>query len=152
MALQTTYNAEPGEAFAGMLEHTGFKDIPSLNIEGDKTNAADNIAFGEIAVRGAADFSCRKFAAGDSSADFIGFFVRQQAIAAEVPNGLTARETAAVLIAGSIWVTVADAVSNGDLVRIGTSGGIRSDAGELFPDAYFETSAAAGGLAVVRLK
>lgn len=151
MALQTSYGAE-GVAFAGMLEHTGFKDIPSLNIEGDKTDANDNITFGTIAVRGANDFGCRKFATGDTAADFIGFFVRQQAIPAEVPNGLTAGETAAVLIKGSIWVEVADAVSNGDPVFIGSAGGIRSDAGEQFPDAYFETSAAAGELAVVRMK
>ena len=150
MPLQTTYNAEPGVAYVGMLEHTGFKDIQSLNVEG--TAPADNISFGTVAVRGANDFGVRKFAAGDAADDFIGFFVREQAIAAEYPNEIAPPEAAPVLLKGSIWVEVAVAVANGDKVYIGAAGGIRGDAGEQFPDAYFESSAAAGELAIVRIK
>lgn len=150
MANQTTYNAVHDKAYAGMVADTGLATIVSRSVQ----TAA--LGFGLPAARGTADRTARPVTTGDVAADIEGISVRNQALDATNPNATQVGYSAPIMLTGTIWVTVGEAVAAGDPVLVTVADGTitkTAGAGKVaLPDAYFETSAANGALAVVRLK
>lgn len=90
---------------------------------------------------------------GDTAA--LGIAIRSQATPPESPNAYPANDTIAVLLKGTIWVKVAEAVAANDPVYITATGaafGKTAGAGIFaLPGAFYETAAGANGLARVRI-
>ena len=61
-------------------------------------------------------------------------------------------ESARILKKGTIWVQVTEAVKAGDDVAVDLATGKFNKSGAKYPNARFETSGVAGGLAQVELK
>ncbi|MDY8108265.1 hypothetical protein U0C82_03760 [Fulvimarina sp. 2208YS6-2-32] len=149
MALQTTYLDDMPVAYAGMVANTELADIISRTVE----DAA--LPFGKAVTQGTGDKSVHPTTTGDAST--LGVSVLSNATENSTVNGYPQGDTAAILIKGVIWVTADGAVAAGDDVTVtvatGAYGTKAAGAGVLaVPNARWETSAADGALAQLRLK
>ena len=151
MSAQTSYSINQPVAYAGLIYAQAPHDIFSLVVE-----PAAGIGFGVAVARGTdADKQC-DFA---GSADFIGITVRSLDRESDDAVGsieYSQYETAAIMREGYIWAVCPAGCNPGDAVKyIDGTGVLNAGAagvGETQLDgAQWETTAVAGGLAVIRL-
>lgn len=146
-AIQTTYTAKHAVAYDGMIADITPETVVSRTVEG----AA--IAFGRAVSQGAADYGI--VAAQTTPTKFVGFAVRDQAQPGSSVDSYAVGATAGVLTEGAIWLKPYEIVAAGDPVYFVTATGAigkTAASSTLVPNARWETSAAANGLAIVRIK
>lgn len=143
MAIQTTYNARLSEGYAGEIADLGVSDVISREVE----TAA--IGFGLPVIQGTADHQCKVGSAGV----FLGITVRDVTLSDDDNDQYQVADTAAVMTRGVIWVTAGEAVVAGDAVYRTAAGVLNktSSSNTLIANARWETSAASGALAKIRL-
>lgn len=152
MSAQLTYEINQAVAYAGLIYAQAPKDVLSLSVEG-----AAGIEFGIACSRGT-DASRQVVAGGDDT--FIGITVRDLDREGAANTGAVKyleTETAAIIRFGYVWVVCPSGCNAGDPANyVDATGVIDSGAaiaGETdIVGATFETTAAAGELAVLRLK
>lgn len=111
-----------------------------------------SVPFGALVVRGASDNTVRLPAVGQIN--YVGFALMDQAQPATVADGYAVGATAAIITKGDIVVTAGEAVADGDPVYFvpGTGALMKTASGNvLVPNAVWDTTAASGALAVIRL-
>ena len=137
------YKSQPDVGVAGSIATTENRDVKSRTVED-----AAGIAFGLAVAQGANDKGVRAVKTGDTK--FVGI------TALDLSNRDDAKflqhESARILKKGVIWVEVTEDVKAGDDVAVDLATGKFNKSGAKYPNARFETSAVAGGLAQVELK
>ena len=141
MAVQTQYNERMDAARAGMLASMGGHKSLSKDVE------TAGVGFGKAVERGSVDGTC-VLAAGGA---VLGITARRVASDANFPDTYKVRESAQVVISGSVWVEVSVAVVQGDPVHV-VAGEFAKTGGVAIANAVYDTTAAADGLAVVLLR
>lgn len=147
MALQTTYTNTHAVAYEGMeadLESAGTRNV--------SRTCEVSIGFGKAVSQGAGDHGIVPFAT--APAKFLGVTVRDQAVDADSVDAYRVYDTAGVKEVGRIWVKTGEAVVAGDPVYLTSAGAFVKTVGTntAVPNARFDTTAASGDLAIVRLK
>ena len=143
--VQSTYNETHAVAVAGML-HGAKHRVDTRTTEG-----AAGIGFGLACKKGTGDYNATL---GIAANDFVGISVKDPTLIPRDEDKYTAGVPMAVVTDGDIWVTAEAAVADGDNVSANATTGALSTAGGAnitVPGARWMTSAAAGGLAIVRL-
>lgn len=151
MSVQTSYSINQAIAYAGLLYNLSIKDIVSRAVE-----TAAGIGFG-VAVSRGTDPDKQVIVGGN---DFTGITVRSLEREGAANTGVvkySETETAAILREGYIWVTCPAGCVPGDAAFYDDTTGVidagTAGAGETQMDgAFFDSTAAAGQLAVLRLK
>ena len=146
-AIQTTYTAKHAVAYEGMISAMTPETVVSRIVE------AASIAFGKAVSQGTADMGI--VAAQTAATKFEGFTVRAQAQPGTTVDAYAVGSTAGVLTEGAIWLKPYEIVAAGDPVYFVTATGLigkTATSSTLIPNARWETSAAANGLAIVRIK
>lgn len=142
MATQTVYKETMDAARVGMLADTTNTTLLSRNIEG----AA--VGFGKPVVQGAADKGARISTTGDTK--ILGITVRERST---LDDEFAVGDSARVATVGAIWVSVVAAVAAGDPVHVIVADGTFTNTGGVeITEARYDTSAAIGELALVRMK
>jgi len=142
MALQTTYLDNIPTAYAGALVNTEHKVLISRTVED-----AAGLAFGLAAMQGSGDKGC---VVSDGS-EFLGVTVRQYSSNAKTPDLFAQYESARLATKGVIWVANSGGVAAGDAVHTLAAGALANSGGVAIPGARWETTAADGELAQLRL-
>lgn len=137
------YKSQPGVGVAGSIATTENRDIKSRTVED-----AAGIAFGLAVAQGANDKGIRAVKAGDTK--FVGITALD--LSSRDDGKFLQHESARILKKGVIWVEVTEAVKAGDDVAVDLATGKFNKSGAKYPNARFETSGVAGGLAQVELK
>lgn len=137
------YKSQPDVGVAGSIATTENRDIKSRTVED-----AAGIAFGLAVAQGANDKGIRAVKAGDTK--FVGITALD--LSSRDDAKFVQYESASILKKGVIWVQVTEAVKAGDDVAVDLATGKFNKAGAKYPNARFETSGVAGGLAQVELK
>lgn len=152
MSAQTSYSINQGKAYAGLVYAQAPHDIISRAVE-----TAAGIGFGVAVARGT-DADRQIDLAG--SASFLGITIRSLEKEGAANTGAikwNETETAGVMRKGYIWAVCPAGCVPGDAVKYTDSTGVldagAAGAGETQLDgASWETTAAAGELAVIRLE
>lgn len=142
-AVQTTYPAVMPIGAVGAVADLSFSDVISRECE------PASIGFGVAVVQGTADHQAKVGAAGV----FIGLTVRAVELDARRNDAYAQYDTMGVMTKGVMWVLAGEAVVAGDLVYRTAAGVLNktSSGNTLVAGARWETSAANGALAKVRL-
>ena len=145
--VQTIYLATHAAAYEGM--EADAESAGSMNLS--RTVEAV-VGFGKAVSQGAGDHGVVPFATAPTK--FLGVTVRDQAIDANTSDAFRVADTAAVKIEGGIYVAVAAPVVAGDPVYLTAAGAFTnvSAGNTLVPRATFRTTAASGGLSLLRLQ
>lgn len=139
------YKAEQDAGIAGAIVNTENKNIISRTVED-----AAGIAFGLAVAQGVNDKGIRAVTTGDT--DFVGITVLDRTVGDLINGKFVQYESARILEEGVIWVEVTAAVAAGDAAAVDLATGKFNLLGAAMAGARFETSAASGGLAQLRLK
>lgn len=145
------FKNEMDKGVAGAIANTENSNIISRTVED-----ATGIAFSKPVAQGVNDKGCRATKAGDTK--FVGITVLDRTASDLSGNGKFKQyESARILEEGVIWVTVSEAVKAGDPVAITVATGefaktVATTVTVAMPNAVYDTSAASGGLAQLRLK
>lgn len=139
------FKSEMDVGVAGAIANTENKNIISRTVQG-----AAGIPFGRAVVQGTADKTVRAATTGDTT--FVGVTVLDRTARDLTAGGFVEKETARILEEGVIWVEVTAAVKAGDAAAVDLATGKFNKAGAAFAGAIFDTSAAAGALAQLRIK
>jgi hypothetical protein len=149
-AVQTNYNQTMRPALAGMKTDMSPETIVSRQVEG-----AAGLAFGAVAVKGTGD---RQVKASAAAAAFAGIALIDPVLSPLTPptnpDQYNAGEMAALMLKGTVWVVAGEAVAAGDPVYfVPASGALMKTAtgNTQIANARWDTSAASGALAVLRL-
>lgn len=157
MAVQTSYSDNQPAAVAGAQATM----IPATMISRTVETAA--IAFGKAVSQGTADKGCKAFGVGDTAVLGISVLDRSASGLSVTSGQVTDRaddsfgvgESARIMTKGDIWVTCASGCTAGDPVYVRPSNGDFQDSNVnsavQIAGARWDTSAAAGALAVIRL-
>ena len=137
------YKSQPNVGVAGSIATTENRDIKSRTVED-----AAGIAFGLAVAQGANDKGIRAVKTGDTK--FVGITALD--LSSRDDAKFVQYESARILKKGVIWVEVTEDVKAGDDVAVDLATGKFNKSGAKYPNARFETSAVAGGLAQVELK
>ena len=137
------YKSQPDVGVAGSIATTENRDIKSRTVED-----AAGIAFGLAVAQGANDKGIRAVKAGDTK--FVGITALD--LSSRDDGKFLQCESARILKKGVIWVQVTETVNAGDDVAVDLATGKFNKSGAKYPNARFETSGVAGGLAQVELK
>ena len=137
------YKSQPDVGVAGSIATTENRDIKSRTVED-----AAGIAFGLAVAQGANDKGIRAVKTGDTK--FVGITALD--LSSRDDSKFLQCESARILKKGVIWVEVTEDVKAGDDVAVDLATGKFNKSGAKYPNARFETSGAAGGLAQVELK
>lgn len=137
------YKSQPDVGVAGSIATTENRDIKSRTVED-----AAGIAFGLAVAQGANDKGIRAVKAGDTK--FVGITALD--LSSRDDAKFVQYESARILKKGVIWVEVTEDVKAGDDVAVDLATGKFNKSGAKYPNARFETSGVAGGLAQVELK
>ena len=137
------YKSQPDVGVAGSIATTENRDIKSRTVED-----AAGIAFGLAVAQGANDKGIRAVKAGDTK--FVGITALDPS--SRDDGKFLQCESARILKKGVIWVEVTENVKAGDDVAVDLATGKFNKSGAKYPNARFETSGVAGGLAQVELK
>lgn len=151
MSAQTSYLINQRVGLPGQLADLHYKDTISLSVE-----PAAGIGFGIAVTRGTDPEKQCDFA---GSADFLGITLRSLEREGALNSGdikYDEKETAGILRRGYIYVTVPAGCAVGDAAKYTDATGVidsgAAGAGETQLDgAFFETAAAAGEVAKLRL-
>ena len=148
-AIQTTYLPTLAAALAGQIA-----DLRSRTVLSREVGGTLSMPFGSVALRGTTDHTVLTVG-GAGAGGLLGIVCMDPTIRAQIAatNGFGVGDTAAVLIKGALWVTVTAAVTPGAAAYYDSSGNITSvsTSNTAIPNGVFETTAAANGLAVLRL-
>jgi len=153
MTAQTSYEIKQPIAYAGMIVDLAPRDIRSRDVEG-----AAGFAFGVIVSRGT-DPDRQAVLGGTSS--LIGVTVRELTREGAINTGAikySEKETAAIMRNGYIWVVCPSGCVPGDAVNYDEVTGVidsgaPSGTGETgLDDFFFDSTAAAGELAILKVK
>jgi predicted RecA/RadA family phage recombinase len=150
MAYAESYNIDPVAAFPGTVADMGNSVIISRTVD-------VAVGFGVPVQQGAVAHSVKLMAAGATKV--VGITVRSQATAAESANQYPAKDTAALMRNGVIWVTVTDAggVAADDPVWVKLSDGtfsnadVGTDGSIKLAGCRWESAAANGAVAKIRV-
>ena len=137
------YKSQPDVGVAGSIATTENRDIKSRTVED-----AAGIAFGLAVAQGANDKGIRAVKTGDTK--FVGITALD--LSSRGAAKFLQYESAGILKKGVIWVQVTEDVKAGDDVAVDLATGKFNKSGAKYPNARFETSGVAGGLAQVELK
>ena len=137
------YKSQPDVGVAGSIATTENRDIKSRTVED-----AAGIAFGLAVAQGANDKGIRAVKAGDTK--FVGITALD--LSSRDDAKFVQYESARILKKGTIWAQVTEAVKAGDDVAVDLATGKFNKSGAKYPNARFETSGVAGGLAQIELK
>ena len=137
------YKSQPDVGVAGSIATTENCDIKSRTVED-----AAGIAFGLAVAQGANDKGIRAVKAGDTK--FVGITALD--LSSRDDGKFLQFESARILKKGVIWVQVTETVNAGDDVAVDLATGKFNKSGAKYPNARFETSGVAGGLAQVELE
>ena len=137
------YKSQPDVGVAGLIATTENRDVKSRTVED-----AAGIAFGLAVAQGANDKGIRAVKTGDTK--FVGITALD--LSSRDDSKFLQYESARILKKGVIWVGVTEAVKAGDDVAVDLATGKFNKSGAKYPNARFETSGVAGGLAQVELK
>ena len=137
------YKSQPDVGVAGSIATTENRDIKSRTVED-----AAGIAFGLAVAQGVDDKGIRAVKTGDTK--FVGITALD--LSSRDDAKFVQYESARILKKGVIWVEVTEDVSAGDDVAVDLATGKFNKSGAKYPNARFETSGVAGGLAQVELK
>lgn len=137
------YKSQPDVGVAGSIATTENRDVKSRTVED-----AAGIAFGLAVAQGADDNGVRAVKTGDTK--FVGITALD--LSSRDDAKFLQYESARILKKGVIWVEVTENVKAGDDVAVDLATGKFNKSGAKYPNARFETSAVAGGLAQVELK
>ncbi|ACL61330.1 structural cement protein Gp24 [Methylobacterium nodulans] len=144
MPVQTTYSGRPAAAYEGMV---AFEE-PSLTVS-RIVETAGGIGFGKPAFQGTRDEGI--VATGSV---FRGVTLADRNLSPHNGGDLFAQhDTAPVMIKGTVWVVVSGAVAAGAPAFLTPAGAFTAQGtGNVpVPNALFDSSAGAGGLARLRL-
>ena len=144
------FKNEMDKGVAGAIANTENSNIISRTVED-----AAGIAFGKPVAQGVNDKGVRATKADDSQ--FVGITVLDRTATDLINGKFVQYESARVLDRGVIWVTVSEAVTAGDPVAITVATGafaktVATTVTVAMANAVYDTSAASGGLAQLRLK
>ncbi|PAT63937.1 hypothetical protein [Psychrobacter sp. JB193] len=139
------FKNEMDKGVAGAIANTENSNIISRTVED-----AAGIAFGLAVAQGVNDKGCRIATTGDT--DFVGVTVLDRTATDLINGKFVQYESARILEEGVIWVEVTADVKAGDAAAVDLATGKFNKAGAAMAGARFETSAASGGLAQLRLK
>ena len=145
------FKNEMDKGVAGAIANTENSNIISRTVE-----TVAGIAFGLAVSQGVNDKGVRAVTTGDTK--FVGVTVLDRTASDLQGNGKFSQyESARVLDRGVIWVTVSEAVKAGDPVAVTVATGafaktVATTVTVAMPNAVYDTSAAIGGLAQLRLK
>lgn len=139
------YKTELDAGVAGAIANTENKNVISRTVQG-----AGGIKFGTAVVQGDADKTVRVPTTGDTA--FVGVAALDRTARNLTFGGFIENETARILEEGVIWVEVTEAVSAGDAATVDLTTGKFNKSGAAFAGAIFDTSAASGALAQLRIK
>lgn len=142
MALQTTYADTISAGYKGALVNTEPKVIISRTVE-----AAAGLAFGLAVMQGTEDKEC---VVSDGSA-FLGVTVRDQSVDPADPDKFAQYSEARIITKGVIWVENSGGVNAGDPVVALAAGALGTGSSPLVDGARWDTTAADGELAQLRL-
>jgi len=145
-AVQTEYNRTMDVSRPGAQADMRPVVFLSKNVE-----PAGGIGFGLAVAQGATDEGCVLAGAATTVTDFLGITVMQRNTRASTPDVFGQYESARIASKGAFWVSPLAAVAAGDPVSLGADGRLTTGAGTVIPNARWETSAGAGGLARVYL-
>ena len=137
------YKSQPDVGVAGSIATTENRDIKSRTVED-----AAGIAFGLAVAQGANDKGIRAVKTGDTK--FVGITALD--LSSRDDAKFLQYESAQILKKGVIWVEVTEDVKAGDDAAVDLATGKFNKSGAKYPNARFETSGVAGGLAQVELK
>ena len=137
------YKSQPDVGVAGSIATTENRDIKSRTVED-----AAGIAFGLAVAQGANDKGIRAVKAGDTK--FVGITALD--LSSRDDAKFVQYESASILKKGTIWAQVTEDVKAGDDVAVDLATGKFNKSGAKYPNARFETSGVAGGLAQIELK
>ena len=137
------YKSQPDVGVAGSIATTENRDVKSRTVED-----AAGIAFGLAVAQGVNDKGIRAVTTGDTK--FVGITALD--LSSRDDAKFVQFESARILKKGVIWVEVTEDVKAGDDVAVDLATGKFNKSGAKYPNARFETSAVAGGLAQVELK
>lgn len=141
------YKNEMDAGVVGGIANTENRNIVSRAVE-----TAEGLEFGVPVVQGTLDKTCRATKAGDTV--FTGVTLLDRST---LNDRFDQYDTARILIEGVVWVKVAEAVKAGDPVVVTVATGAfgkteDSATAVAMANAFYDTSAAAEGLAQLRLK
>lgn len=142
MSVQTNYADNIPAGYAGAIANEEPRVLISRNVED-----AAGIAFGLAVMQGVADKGC---VVSDGSA-FLGVTVRDQSVDPATPNLFAEDEEARIMTKGVIWVENSGGVAAGDRVEALADGALGSTTGAGISGARWDTTAADGVLAQLRL-
>lgn len=157
MAVQTDYNETLSPAVAGAQATM----IPATIISRTVETAA--VPFGRAVKQGTADKGCALFGSGDTVVLGISLLDRSASgrtvtngqLSGDIADRFGIGESARVITKGDVWVVCATGCSAGDGVFVRPSNGDFQDSNAnsavQIVGARWDTSAEAGGLAVIRL-
>lgn len=157
MAVQTSYSDTQAAAVAGLQATMIDATLISRTVE----TAA--VPFGRAVKQGTADKGCSLFGSGDTvvlgiailDRSATGRSVSDGQVSGEFADQFGVGESARVMTKGDVWVVCASGCSAGDGVFVRPSNGDFQDSSAnsavQITGARWDTSAEAGGLAVVRL-
>jgi hypothetical protein len=157
MAVQTSYSENIAAAVAGARA----TEIPATIISRTVETAA--VPFGRAVKQGAEDKGCALFGSGDTVVLGIslldrsasGRSVTDNQVSGDFADQFGIGESARVITKGDVWVVCATGCSAGDGVFVRPSNGDFQDSNAnsavQIVGARWDTSAEAGGLAVIRL-
>lgn len=140
------FKNEMDKGVAGAIANTENSNIISRTVED-----ADGIAFGLAVAQGVNDKGCRVATTGDTK--FVGVTALDRTATDLTGDGKFVQyESARIMEEGVIWVEVTEDVAAGDDAAVDLATGKFNKAGAAMAGARFDTSAASGGLAQLRLK
>lgn len=147
-----SYNETMPGGVAGRIVNTEPNTLISRTVE-----TAAGVGFGLPVAQGTNDKGCKVMEAGDT--EVVGFTVEDRSVDPNDPDTFAQYDSARLMRKGVLWVTVTDAggVSPGDAVWVTLATGalsnadVGSDGGLQLPGCRWETSAANGALAQLRV-
>lgn len=152
---QTQYDLTTGNAYAGMIAY-GF--TPHADIVTKNVDDATGVEFGSVVQRGSSDTTIG--AGGGGIAEVFGIALRtldREALVLDTNDIFYKDKTpAAIMRYGYVWVTVIAGCTAGDAAWVSDDDGTfraTTDVGfTLTTNVVFETTAADGELAIVRIE
>ena len=140
--VQSTYADTISAGYAGAIVNTEPRVLISRTVED-----AAGIAFGLAVMQGTADKGC----VVSDGTDFLGVTVRDQSIEDGTSDVFAQYDSARIMTKGVIWVANSCGVSAGDAVAALADGALATSTGSDIVGARWETTAADGELAQLRL-
>jgi hypothetical protein len=140
--VQSTYSDNIAAGYAGAIANQEHKVLISRTVED-----AAGIGFGLAVMQGTEDKGC---VIGDGT-DFLGVTVREQDTDPADPDVFAQYDSARIATKGVIWIANSGGVSAGDPVSLLPAGALGTGGSVEVANARWDTTAADGELAQLRL-